>query len=56
MEPENNIEMVIEGYLKSSEKNKRPLIIVGGLTTKFAKKMLEKYKGEERCLNTKNAL
>ncbi|MBP5423578.1 MAG: DUF1972 domain-containing protein [Paludibacteraceae bacterium] len=47
MEPENNIEMVIEGYLKSSEKNKRPLIIVGGLTTKFAKKMLEKYKGEE---------
>jgi hypothetical protein len=41
MEPENNIEMIIEGYLDS--KKERDLVIVGSLETKFGKYILEKY-------------
>ncbi|MBO4332018.1 MAG: DUF1972 domain-containing protein [Paludibacteraceae bacterium] len=43
LEPENNIEMAIKGYLTSKENGKRPLIIVGKTTTKFAEKLLHKY-------------
>lgn len=49
MEPENNIEMAIEGYLASKENGKRPLILVGKTNTPFAKKLLAKY-GQEKSL------
>ena len=35
--------MAIKGYLTSKENGKRPLIIVGKTTTKFAEKLLHKY-------------
>ena len=41
MEPENNIEMIIEGYLDS--KKERDLVIVGSIETKFGKYISEKY-------------
>jgi glycosyltransferase involved in cell wall biosynthesis len=41
MEPENNIEMIIEGYLDS--KKERDLVVVGSLETKFGKYISEKY-------------
>ncbi len=44
MEPENNIEMTIEGYLASREKGIRPLILVGKTDTPFAQKLIQKYK------------
>lgn len=47
MEPENNIEMAILGYLASDEKNRRPLIIVGKPNTPFAKRMIKKYGRED---------
>lgn len=47
MEPENNIEMAIQGYLASEEKGKRPLILVGKTNTPFAKELIKKY-GEEQ--------
>ena len=40
MEPENNIEMIIEGYLDS--KKERDLVIIGSLDTKFGKYVSEK--------------
>ena len=46
IEPENNIEMAIEGYLSSNEKGRHPLIIVGKTTTPYAKKLIQKYKKE----------
>lgn len=49
MEPENNIEMAIEGYLASKENGKRPLILVGKTNTPFAKKLVAKY-GQEKSL------
>ena len=41
MEPENNIEMMIEGFIKSESKNK--LLIVGNKDTNYAKKLINKY-------------
>lgn len=45
MEPENNIEMAIQGYLKSKENGRHQLILVGKTETSFAKKMIKKYGG-----------
>lgn len=47
MEPENNIEMAIKGYLNSKENGIRPLIVVGKTNTPFAKELLKKYGGEK---------
>ncbi|MCQ2211195.1 MAG: DUF1972 domain-containing protein [Paludibacteraceae bacterium] len=47
MEPENNIEMAIRGYLKSKENGVRPLILVGKTNTPFAKELLKKYGNEK---------
>lgn len=47
MEPEYNIEMAIEGYRASGEYGKRPLIIVGRLTTSFGKRLAARYSGDE---------
>jgi glycosyltransferase involved in cell wall biosynthesis len=48
MEPENNIEMIIEGYLDS--KKERDLVIVGSLNTKFGKYISEKYNNSIKYL------
>jgi hypothetical protein len=49
MEPENNIEMIIEGYLDS--KKERDLVIIGSLETKFGKYISEKYNDNSiKCL------
>lgn len=46
MEPENNVAMVIEGYLKSKWHWRKPLVIIGGLNTRYAKKLVAKYRKE----------
>lgn len=43
LEPENNLIMAIEGYKKSSEYGKRPLIIVGKTNTPFGKNLVNRY-------------
>lgn len=47
LEPENNIVMAIEGYLKSKENGRRPFIIVGKTNTPHGKELVEKYGSEE---------
>lgn len=47
MEPENNIEMAIKGYLASKENGHRPLVLVGKTNTPFAKSLLKKYGSEQ---------
>ena len=46
MEPENNIEMIIEGYLNSN--SSRKLIIIGKINTPFASYLMTKYKETDR--------
>lgn len=41
LEPENNIDVICEGYINS--KSNLPLIIVGGLTTSHARYLISKY-------------
>lgn len=41
LEPENQLELMIQGYLL--EKQECPLVIVGGLNTKYAKYLVSKY-------------
>jgi glycosyltransferase involved in cell wall biosynthesis len=43
MEPENNIDMAIDGYLASEQYGKRPLVVVGKINTPFGKKLVERY-------------
>ena len=43
LEPENNIEMAIQGYLKSKENGKKPLLIIGNTTTPHGKYLSGKY-------------
>ncbi len=43
LEPENNVQMIIEGYLKSEKKY--PLVIVGNTNTKHSQELI-KYKNE----------
>lgn len=50
MEPENNIEMAIQGYLASNENGKKPLIIVGKTNTPHGKYLVNKY-GNEHFVN-----
>ena len=45
MEPENNIEMIIEGYLDS--KKERDLVIIGSLETKFGQYLSNKYQDKK---------
>lgn len=44
MEPENNISMAIEGYIKSEEYGKRPLIVVGKTNTSYGKFLTKQYR------------
>lgn len=41
LEPENNIEMILDGYLISGARE--PFLVVGGLTNKYANYLLKKY-------------
>jgi hypothetical protein len=41
MEPENNIEMILDAYVTSG--NRSPFIVIGGYGNKFGTKMFEKY-------------
>lgn len=43
IEPENNLDMAIEGYLASNENGKKPLVIVGKTNTPYGKELVEKY-------------
>ncbi|MFY0593250.1 DUF1972 domain-containing protein [Roseivirga sp.] len=48
LEPENNVQTVIEGYLKS--KSQKPLLIVGNTNTKFGELLFEQYGDKVRFL------
>lgn len=43
IEPENNLNMAIEGYKASKEYGRRPLIIVGKTNTPYGKKLVKKH-------------
>jgi len=43
IEPENNIEMAIEGFLNSEFQHKMPLVVVGNTDTPYAKQILKQY-------------
>ena len=45
MEPENNIEMIIKGWLESGKPH--PLIIVGNPKNKFGRHLMQKYRHEK---------
>ena len=47
LEPENNIEMAIQGYLASDENGVKPLIIVGKTNTPHGKFLVQKF-GKEK--------
>ena len=49
LEPENNLVMAIEGYLKSKENGIRPLIIVGKTNTPHGKELVKRY-GHEKSI------
>lgn len=42
LEPENNIEIILDGYLESG--SKKPFIVVGGLSSNYARYLLNRYK------------
>lgn len=44
LEPENNLEMAIDGYITSNQYGKMPLIIVGKTNTRYGKYLVEHYK------------
>ena len=44
LEPENNISMAIEGYVKSEEYGKRALIVVGKTNTPYGKFLTKQYR------------
>ena len=48
LEPENNVEIIIKGYLKSSQKS--PLIIVGNTNTAYAKQLTQLASGNVRFI------
>ena len=48
IEPENNIEMILDGYLKSKSFNK--MIIVGNYNNKYGKFLLNKYKNYNKII------
>ncbi len=43
LEPENNLFMVLEGYLASNQYGKRPLVVVGKTNTPYGKYLVERY-------------
>lgn len=47
LEPENNLELAIEGYKASTQYGKRPLVIVGKTDTPYGKELVTKYGYDE---------
>jgi len=50
MEPENNIEMILDGYAKS--RTDMPILVVGDTVNKFSKHLREKFGTDNRVLFT----
>lgn len=48
MEPENNIEMILDGFHQSKSVNR--FIVVGNTDNSFGKRMINKYKNDNRIL------
>jgi Domain of unknown function (DUF1972)/Glycosyl transferases group 1 len=48
MEPENNIELILEGYVASG--NQSPFIVIGGYGNKFGERMFQKYSSKVRFI------
>ena len=48
MEPENNIEIVLDGFLRS--KTRKKFVVVGNTNNKFGKHIVNKYKHDDRIL------
>lgn len=46
LEPENNIEIILDGYLKSN--TLEPFIVVGNLNNRYARYLIKKYKNHKR--------
>jgi glycosyltransferase involved in cell wall biosynthesis len=46
LEPENNIKMIIDGYLASEQKEIKPLVIVGKTDTSYGKYLVRRYEQE----------
>ncbi len=44
LEPENNVAMAIDGYLKSNEKGRRPLVVVGKTNTPHGIYLVQRYR------------
>ncbi len=49
LEPENNINMAIEGYIRSEQYGKTPLLIVGKTSTPYGKQLVKTY-GKYECV------
>lgn len=47
MEPENNIKMALEGYRKSRQYGKRPLVVVGKTNTRHGKELVRTYASDD---------
>jgi glycosyltransferase involved in cell wall biosynthesis len=50
MEPENNVEMILDGYCMSNLE--KPFVVVGNITGKFGKYLAEKFKHNKNILFT----
>ena len=50
MEPENNVEIILKGFSNSNSENK--FLVVGNTKTKHGKKLLEKFKNDDRIVFT----
>ncbi|MCA0365858.1 MAG: DUF1972 domain-containing protein [Bacteroidetes bacterium] len=48
MEPENNIEIILDGYAKSNQNRK--FVIIGRTNTPFGKYLVEKFKGNKNII------
>lgn len=48
LEPENNIEMILDGYLLSEHTN-RPFIVIGNFNNKYGQYLMQKYKKTSVC-------
>ncbi len=49
LEPENNIDMAIEGYIRSQQYGKIPLLVVGKTNTPYGKQLVKTY-GKYECV------
>jgi len=48
MEPENNIEMILDGYALTNSKTK--FVVIGNTSSRFGKSLIEKYRNDTRIV------